>query len=99
MDHSLPSAEIVEKDLKVNFYEKLFPVMSKFEIKIEDFNRETTTAQAEPERQIFIDYKCETSDWYSFIATSAFFTAILISLILNPIVKRLRDLGYARLAN
>ena len=99
MDHSLQSAEVVEKDLKVNFYEKLFPVMSKFEIKIEDFNRETTTAQAEPERHIFIDYKCETSDWYSFIAISAFFTALLISLILNPIVKRLRDSGYTRLTN
>ena len=32
IDHSLASAEIVENDVKVNFYEKLFPNMSKFEI-------------------------------------------------------------------
>ena len=90
MDHSLPSAKVVEKDLKANFYEKLFPVMSKFEIEIEDFNREATTAQVEPERYILTEYNCPTSNWYSFIAIYIFGTALLISFIFNPFVKRLR---------
>ena len=99
MDHSLPSAKVVEKDLKANFYEKLFPIMSKFEIEIEDFNREATTAQVEPERYILTEYNCQTSDWYSFIAIYVFATALLISFVLNPIVKRLRlHLVYTRLS-
>ena len=35
IDHSLKSAEIVENDVKVNFYEKIFPKISKFEIEHE----------------------------------------------------------------
>ena len=90
MDHSLQSAEVAENDLKWGFYEKLFPVMSKFEIKVEE-------AQTEPERHIISDYNCQTSNWHSFIAIYVFGTALLISLVLNPIVKRLRNSGYTRL--
>ena len=69
--------------------------MSRFEIKVE--NREASTAQAETERHIFIDYKCETNNWYSFLAFYVIGTALLVFFVFNPIVKRLGDSGYIRL--
>ena len=90
MDHGLESAMYVEEDLKVNFYEKLFPVMSKFEIGSE------ATVEDESEPLVFIDYKCQTSSWYSFIAIYLCGTALFVVFLLDPIVKRLRDSTYTR---
>lgn len=43
IDHSLASAEIVENDVKTNFYEKVFPKVSKFENEYEEPSASTTT--------------------------------------------------------
>ena len=85
MDHSHENAMYVEEDLKINFYEKLFPAMSKFEIESE------ATVGEKSGQYGFIDFKWQTSSWYSFKAIYLCGTALFVLFLLDPIMKRLRN--------
>ena len=84
MDHSLESAELAENDVKENFYEKVFPDSSKFEIGYKlgsDFwNRKSVI----------------TSGYYSSLAIYLSGLTAFILLLLKPVLKKLLDVSISR---
>ena len=81
MDHSLESAEVAETDVKENFYEKMFPKVSNFEIepKSEGFRRSIVPR-----------------GYYTSLTIYLFGTSAFLLLLLKPVLKKVVDISISR---
>ena len=98
IDHSAKNARLVENDLKVNFYEKLFPTVSKFEIGFEAEYRDpksVLSVYTKDYEVVDIGYNNPMSISSSFKASYFFATFVFFLFLLKCFIKKPRD--YAKI--